>query len=379
MEQNVLSLREISRRKNNMYDARLSDLVPFIMAGGTGTRFWPLSTADRPKQFLDLFGDRSLLRMSFDRLAGLVPPDRIFVLTSKDFVLEVRSQLPELPPQNVIGEPLRKDTGAAVALGAVLCARRFENAVMAVLTSDHLIEPVEEFHRAMHSAACAARESGALYTFGIEPDYPASAFGYLERGERVLDDAGVEHYRLLRFHEKPSTEMARSYLETGRFLWNSGMFVWTVDAILEEIGRQLPDHLTVLEGAVERDGKEDWDDSLRTAFESLEPVSIDYGVMENAVNVRCIRAPFSWEDVGGWLALEAHLEKDAEGNATRGAVWTLDARDNLVFCENPAEEVALLGVEGLVVVRAGRRTIVVPKDRAEDVKKLVRRILESGS
>jgi mannose-1-phosphate guanylyltransferase len=344
------------------------------MAGGAGTRFWPLSTGSRPKQFLNLFGERSLLQLSYDRLAGLVPPERVLVLTNEALAPLVQEQLPGLPAGNVIGEPHRRDTAAAVALAALLCRRRFGNPVMAALTADHLIRPVEEFQRTLLSAAKAAQAGPFLYTFGIRPTYPASCYGYLELGERLGEEEGIEHFRLLRFKEKPDRRTAGTYLESGRYLWNSGMFVWTVQTVLDELERQLPGHLRLLGPAVEREGAPDWKAALSGAFEGLEATSIDFGVMEGAKNLRAVAARFYWSDVGGWLGLEEFLEKDSSGNAHRGALEALDASGNLVFCEDSSETVALIGVEGLVVVRAGNRTLIVPRERAEEIKALVKRI-----
>jgi mannose-1-phosphate guanylyltransferase len=359
-----------------MRDSTAVETVAVIMAGGAGTRFWPLSTEEKPKQFLRLFGDRSLLRMSYERAAGLAPPERILVLTNRRFADLVREQVPEIPPSNVVGEPMRRDTAAAVAFAAYLCRKRHGNPVMSVLTADHLIEPVDAFLRAHRSAGRAASESGALYTFGIPPTYPAVAYGYLELGETLLDDDGVGHHRLLRFKEKPDAETARRYVESGNFLWNSGMFVWSVASVLAEIERQLPDHAAHLAPAADRDGRPDFDAALEKAFGPLESTSVDFGVMENAASVRCVRAPFAWEDVGGWLALEPHLEEDAGGNAARGRLESLGAGGNLVFCDDPAETVALVGVDDLIVVRAGKTTLVTSKARAEEIKALVKRIGE---
>ncbi len=349
-------------------------LVAVIMAGGAGTRFWPLSTPTRPKQFLALFGDRSLLRLSFERLAGLVPPERTLVLTNASFVPLVREQLPELPAANVIGEPERRDTAAAVALGALLVRRRFADPLVLTVTADHLIDPVETFHRTARSAARAAADTGALYTFGVIPTNPSTAYGYLELGERIDTDDGVDHFRLACFHEKPNPMTARTYMMAGTYLWNSGMFVWRAEAILDELGRQLPAHLAALSPAVAADGTPAWEAALAAAFAPLERTSIDYAVMEHARDVRCVRAPFEWSDVGGWLAVGDRLPADPDGNRVRGSLVCLDAADNLVFASDPEEQVALIGVRGLVVVRAGRRTLIVPADRAEEVKELVRRL-----
>ncbi len=350
------------------------NLVIVIMAGGVGTRFWPFSTEDIPKQFLNLFGERTLLQMSFDRVSDLVQPERILVLTNARFVSIVKEQLPEIPTKNVIGEPMRRDTAAAVGLAAALCRKRFGNPVIATLTADHLIEPVALFQKTLLSAARRAADNEALYTFGIEPTYPATGYGYLERGAHIGDDEGIEHFRLLRFKEKPGLETAREYLESGRFYWNSGMFVWTADAILKQMHIHLPNHAESLLQAAAFDQTPQWDSALKAAFEFLPRVSIDFGVMEKAQEVCCAASKFSWDDVGGWLALRNHLPKDKTGNCCKGKAITLDATDNVVFCEHPEETIMLIGVKDLVIVRAGAGLLVVHKDRTEDIKRLVERL-----
>lgn len=357
------------------------DLVIVIMAGGAGTRFWPLSLEERPKQFLDLFGDRTLLQKSFDRVSNLVSPEHILVLTNTAFVTIVKEQLPQIPFENIIGEPMRRDTAAAVGLAAVLCRKRFGNPVIATLTADHLIEPVALFQKTLLSAVRRAAVDNALYTFGIKPTYPATGYGYLERGAQVaidtIDTVGtvdtdrIEHFRLLGFKEKPALEIARQYVESDRFYWNSGMFVWTADAILKEIEIHLPNHARALSRTAAFDQTAQWDEALKEAFESFHTVSIDFGVMEKAQNICCVASKFFWSDVGGWLALKSHLPEDEAGNCCRGNTMTLDATDNLVLCEDPKETLVLIGVKDLVIVRAGTRTLITHKDRTEDVKKLV--------
>ncbi len=348
------------------------NLIAVIMAGGTGTRFWPVSTEERPKQFLKLFGERSLLQMSFDRLKGIVPPDRIFIMTNARFVTEVKNQLPEIPSGNIIGEPLKRDTAAAVALAAFLVRKRFDNnPVIATFTADQLIEPVNVFQKTVLSAVAMAEETDALYTFGIQPSYPATCYGYLERGPHITTDGGIEHYKLKSFKEKPGLETAREYVESGRFYWNSGMFVWKTDAIIEQIEIHLPDHARLLAHAVESSDTLQWEQSLRKAFEHLPVISIDVGVMEKAPDIRCVVSPFSWSDVGGWLALEEHLPADKSGNRSRGEIIVSDSHDNLIFCENKDETVMAIGVSDLVIVRAGTKTLVVHKDSVEEIKKLV--------
>jgi len=348
------------------------DIVVMIMAGGAGTRFWPLSTESRPKQFLNLFGGRSLLQETCYEEERMVPEERVLVLTNESLVPLVYEQIPQLPRANVIGEPLRRDTAAAVALAALVCQRRYGNPIMIVLTADHLIKPVELFRKTILSAASAAASEDVLYTFGVRPSYPATCYGYLESGDKVGQYDGLSHYDLVRFVEKPDLETAREYLASGKYYWNSGMFVWSVETILGELERQLPAHLKHLTPAVEKEGASDWPQVLKGAFGPLEPISVDFGVMEGAGRIRMLAAEFYWNDVGGWLALEEFMEKDRAGNAHRGKLETLEAKNNLVFCEDEEETVALIGVEDLVLVRAGKHTLVVPRERTEEIKGLVK-------
>ncbi len=350
------------------------DLVAVIMAGGSGTRFWPLSTADRPKQFIPLLGERTMLQQTWDRLDGWLPPERVLVLTGARFVDTVRAQLPRIPVDNVIGEPVPRDTAGAVGLAAALCRGRFGDPVMAVLTADHRIEPAAAFREALASAARGAAAGDALYTFGIDPAYAATGYGYLEAGDTVVDDGGIVHVTLRRFCEKPDAETARAFVASGRHAWNSGMFVWRTAAIWRQLEAHLPDHARLLAPLADADGTAGWPRALAAAFEPLPRISIDYGVMEKADDVRIVRARFEWSDVGGWLALERFLDADGDDNRARGSLHARGASHNLVFCEDPDETVALVGVRDLVVVRSGDRTLVVHRDAAEEIKALVRRM-----
>lgn len=352
----------------------MKNLVAILMAGGAGTRFWPVSTEQRPKQFLNLFGGRTLLQESLDRLKGLVPPERVLVLTSRDFVPLVQEQLPEIPAEQVIGEPMRRDTAAAVALAALAAERLFGPCTTAVLTTDHRISPVSRFQEVLCSAGAAAEESPALYTFGIVPTFPSTGYGYLHRGEQLSRPDAIPHYQLQEFREKPDSARARQFLESGEYFWNSGMFVWRTRTILEEMHRLLPEHVRQLKAAVEQWGTPAFEPALAAAFELLPRISIDFGVMERARDVRMVAADFDWSDVGGWLAVEPFLEQDAAENCFRGRLTAFEASRNTVFCEDPAESVALVGVRDLVVIRAGHRTLVAPRSRLEEVKRMVERL-----
>jgi mannose-1-phosphate guanylyltransferase len=273
---------------------------------------------------------------------------------------------------------MRKDTAAAVCLGALLARKRFGDPVIVTLTADHLIEPVSAFQRALTSAIKEARKTGALYTFGVPPTHPAAGYGYLEVGEPLLDDDGVKHYRLSSFKEKPDEPTAQAYMASGRYLWNSGMFVWTAKAILDELERLVPDHVQYLNQALKNEGSDQWEAALGKAFEQMDKISIDFAVMEKARDVRCAAGRFQWKDVGGWLAVQETLPRDDNGNYVKGRVYALDAANNLVFCEDPEEIAALIGVNDLVVVRAGAKTLIAHKSRLEDVKKVVEGLMGEG-
>ena len=344
----------------------MDDLYCVIMAGGAGTRFWPASTEASPKQLLTLVGSRSLLQMAVDRARSVAADDHILIVTNALLADAVRRQVPELPAANTIAEPCRRDTAAAVALAALVVHARGGKRV-AILTADHLISPVEAFATAVRNALDATRQQPtAIVTFGIVPTYAATGFGYVELGEGSTDAAARP---VLRFVEKPDAATAAAYLSSGRFLWNSGMFVFGVDAMLGALRTWLPRHLDTLAPVVIADDLTSA--AFAAAFAQLPKISIDKGVMEKHSTVLCVPATFAWSDVGSFPALAEHLDQDDKGNAHRATLHTLDATNNVVWCEDGSEEVAIVGVEGLVIVRAGKRTLVMPKNRAEDVKKLV--------
>lgn len=357
--------------------------VVVIMAGGAGTRFWPASTRLRPKQFLALLGEQSLLQESYARARRLTDPERIMVFTNADFADLVGDQLPELRPRNIVAEPARRDTAAAVCLAALLVRQRFGDAVMVILTADHLIEPVQEFVRVIESACAAAARDAVLYTIGVLPDHPATAYGYLETGGLLFDDGGVIHRKVRSFREKPDRHTADGYLAVGGYLWNSGMFIWRADVVLAAYAEHLPEHLAVLAPAVEPTAGEALEEAgreaaLAEAFPRLPSVSVDYGIMEKVDNVRVVEATFTWNDLGSWPALAEFLPRDEADNGYRGRIAVHDGAANVVFCEDEDELVALVGVSDLVVVRAGKRTLVAARDRVEEIKDLVRLLERDG-
>lgn len=353
-----------------------STLYAVILAGGRGERFWPLSTRRHPKQFLKIFGGRSLLAQSADRLAGLVPPDRIYVITSDDLVDAARAAAPALPPGQIIGEPMGRDTGPAVALAGALVRARDPHASFAILTADHVIGDLDRFRATLQEAAHVAADRHALVTIGIPPRGPSTGFGYIEAGEKEATRDGIEFLQARRFVEKPDSATAHSYVESGRYFWNAGMFIWTAATLHAQLHRHAPD----LSAFMDRITPVALDPSRRAAalaaeYPELRKISIDYALMEKADRVLMARSPFAWDDVGSWTALESQLPADSSGNVSTHDLITCDAFGNIVCSRKP---VALLGVRDHVVVEADGVLMICPKNRAADLRKLVEAVRATG-
>lgn len=348
-----------------------------ILAGGKGERFWPLSTAKKPKQLLSLVGDRSLLAQAVLRLEGLVPPERIFVLTNADLVDACRVSVPELPPAQIVGEPVGRDTAAAVALGTALVRARDPDAVFAILTADHVMGDLPLFRDTLASAFQIAGGGDHLVTIGIRPTEASTAYGYIERGEPFREINGIRFFRTVRFVEKPPADKAREYVAAGSYAWNSGMFVWSVASISRAFRAHRPPLAEMIDALVPHCGRASFDAELRKAFEPLQKISIDYAVMEKSSNIVVAEGTFAWDDVGSWTALRNHFPRDASGNTVIGEGYAVDTKDNIVFSKDRVT--ALVGVEDLIVVQAEGATLVCHRDRAQDVKKLLAEIRERGA
>ena len=344
------------------------DFYAVILSGGSGERFWPLSTPDRPKQFLSVFGGKSLIRQAVDRLRGLVPTEHILVVTAASLVKATHQELPELPRSNVISEPCRRDTAAAVATACGVVERLGgADAVAAILTADHLMRDVPAFRRLLADAARAAAATDDIVTMGVAPDYPATGFGYIQVGDPVPLRTKTVFHRAVRFVEKPDAKTAAKYLATGKYAWNAGMFVWKVSTMKAALLAGAP-ALAILEAAV-ADKKNRIPAVLETLYPQLPRISIDYAVMEKAKNILVSRAAFGWDDVGTWSAADRHLATDARRNVAKGNVALLDVTDSVAISEGP--HVAVLGVNDLVVVATKDSVLVAAKDRVQDLKKLL--------
>jgi mannose-1-phosphate guanylyltransferase len=347
-----------------------------IMAGGSGTRFWPVSRRLRPKQLVALAVDRPILRLTFDRIAPVVPPERTWVVTTKDTADATRELLPELPQGNVLAEPEGRDTAACAGFAAQVLLRHDAEAVCAMLPSDHIIGEQERFRTALLAAAEVVSADGGLLTFGVQPTRAETGYGYLKLGDQHSDVGGWPVHELARFVEKPDVETAHAYLQDGSYLWNSGMFVWRAEEFLNEVRRQLPKLADGLDRVADALQHADFEDALAEIYPTLARTSVDYGVMEGAERCWTMPVDFPWSDVGAWPALAELLPTDPEGNATRGRAVVSGAERNVVISEGPV--VALAGVQDLVVVATRDAVLVVPKAEAQRVKEIVAELEERG-
>jgi mannose-1-phosphate guanylyltransferase len=344
------------------------DLYCVLMAGGSGTRFWPASRRGQPKQFLRIGGEEPLLAQTWSRLEDFVPPERVLVVTTADQVAQVTEVLPELPPLNLLVEPEARNTGPCVALAAHEIHRRSPDSVQIVLPADHVIRPRESFQRTLRAAAREANQSGALIVCGIQPTFPATGFGYIQVAEIVRQVDGQSVYRVQRFVEKPDAARAQAFLAEGGYYWNAGIFVWHTRAILRAIERWMPETHAALLGATR--GVD-----IGEIYRSLPKVSIDVGVLERATGVRMIPIDYFWSDVGSWSSLAEVTEPSEAGNSVSGgAELVAEESSGCIVHAAEGEVVALLGVSDLIVVHAGKATLVLPRGRAQDVRRIVERL-----
>jgi mannose-1-phosphate guanylyltransferase len=346
-----------------------SPLYVLILAGGSGERFWPLSRRTRPKQLLSLFSEETLLAATLRRLKDLVAPENILILTNSDQEKGVREIAKEIPSSNIVAEPAKRDTAAAIALGVGWIAARAINATMIVLPADHLIQDVAGFQRTLRTAAHAAGQTGELVTIGIKPTWACPGFGYIEVGNPLtLKNAapGPTVANVIRFREKPSTELAEQFLTSGNFRWNAGIFIWTIPAILNAFERYTPP----LAEFVARVRTGDFAVLLRNAFPSLPKISIDYAVMEKAGRVLVVEAEFDWDDVGSWTAVAKYLADAGTENRANTAVRTMESGNNVVY-STEKKLVALMGVHDLIVVETPDALLVCNRHEAEKIKQLV--------
>ncbi len=344
-----------------------------IMAGGQGTRFWPLSRKARPKQFLKLAGEESSLQQTVKRLEPLLAPRDVFIVCGEQYVDRVRRQLSEVSEDQIIVEPAARNTAPCLGLAALHLHRLFPGETLAVLPSDHVIGNKEELHELLLAAEFVA-QSGKLVTFGIVPTHPAIGYGYLRRAEEIGNFRGRTAYRVEAFTEKPDLGAAEKFVSSGQYYWNSGMFVWGIETILMEIQSHLPDLYQSLKRA---DRLRHAPEKKREIFRRVSPISIDYGVMERSAKVVVLPSQLDWNDLGNWKALETLSEADQNGIRSNCRYIAVDGRNCSIHA--PADKlVALVGVENLVIVETPDALLVCQADRTEDVREVVKELEVQG-
>lgn len=352
-----------------------------IMAGGAGTRFWPASRAHRPKQLLNLVGERTMIQATCDRAAGLLPPENMLVVTNESLVTPIRKQLPQLPAKAVIGEPCKRDTAPCVALAAAIVARRDADATMLVMPADHVIRATEAFHAAVGRAQqVLADRPQWLITFGIPPSYPAESFGYIERGELLAIDGDSSQpaaYQVKMFREKPSASVAAEYLARGGFYWNAGIFVWRAETILKVLATYEPQMHDRAVAIAKTFGSEAFEQRLASEFPEMTAKSVDYAVLEKYPSVAVIEAPFDWDDLGNWRSLSRQHTPDEAGNTVVGRYLSVGSRGCIV---RGADDhlIVTLGMEDCIVVHTPDATLVARKQDEEAVRRVVELLREKG-
>lgn len=342
------------------------DLFVVIMAGGVGSRFWPRSKQEKPKQLIRIFGENTMIQDTVNRLDGLVEKENVFIITNqiqKDRVIE---QLPDVPKENIIAEPFGKNTAACIGLASILIHKKSKDAVTIILPADHLIKDEQGFRETVLKAAEFASTTDSLLTIGIKPTRPETGYGYIQFIDEQISD---EIYRVQTFAEKPNLLTAKRFVEAGDFLWNSGMFIWKTETILNEIKVLLPDlhdGLQKIEKAIDTD---QFDEVLTTVYGQLISVSIDYGIMEKSNKVFLTKGDFSWSDVGSWEEVYQLSKKTNEGNTNYGDVYTENTSDSYIF--SPRKFTAVVGLENIIVIDTNDALLICNRENAQDVKHVV--------
>lgn len=354
-------------------------LTAIIMAGGSGERFWPLSTPEKPKQLLNIFSDKTMIRETVDRILPIIPRENIFIATNELQAIAVKNELKDIPEENIIIEPAFKDTAAAIGYSSLVIENRFKNRLIkdekievVVLASDHLIKKESEFREIVKLGAKEAADNGVIVTLGIKPNRPETGYGYIEVKEEnqlILN----EIYKVRRFREKPNLETAESYVASGKYLWNSGIFIFTTETIFKNFDVLMEEHSEVFQSIRKKINSNifglELTNLVRDNFENFEKISIDFGIMEYSKNIRVIPVDIEWNDIGSFNALEEIFEKNNSGNIARYCnIKELDSSDNIVIGKDTT--IYLLGVNDLVIVKNGDNILIANKNRTQDIKKM---------
>jgi mannose-1-phosphate guanylyltransferase len=337
-----------------------------IMAGGVGSRFWPSSKERTPKQLLKIFGEKSMVQDTVDRLKGVVKDEDIYIITNKIQKPEISRQLAQIPPENIIEEPFGRNTAACIGLSSILIQSKSEDSVIVTLPADHLVKNIEEYHNTLNTAIDFAYKAKGLVTIGITPSRPETGYGYIQIDEREVDK---NVYKVYTFAEKPNYATAVRFLESGDFFWNSGMFIWHVETILEEISTHMPELYEGLIAIKQAINTPDFEKTLVNVYGKLRNISIDYGIMEKSQRVFLTKGNFTWSDVGSWEEVYQLSEKDDNGNATKGNIFTDMTVDSFIY--SPTKFAAVMGVENLIVINTDDALLICRRDQSQEVRKVV--------
>jgi mannose-1-phosphate guanylyltransferase len=348
----------------------MSNNYCLIMAGGSGTRFWPRSRVAKPKQYLSLFGDQSLIQESVQRFANFIPEESIYVVSAKSQQAVLESQTGNLPKKNLIYEPVGKNTLPAIGLAALFIAEKDPDGILIVSPSDHLIQNDELFRQCIDSAALIADQKEGIVTIGITPKHPATGYGYVQTADEIQIGQPIKSFSVSRFVEKPNVEVATGYLKQGGFFWNSGIFVFKVSVFLNAVQQYAPELFADLMRIKEHIGKDSYETALDRIYREVNSISIDYGILEKASNVFLVQGDFVWNDLGSWEEVYKYdRNKDENQNATVGEVVLIDTQNSYVYAPNSL--VAVVGMDDVIVVQEGDTILVCKRDRAEEIKAVV--------
>ena len=357
-------------------NSTVSNFYALIMAGGSGTRLWPLSRQNRPKQAIELIDNRTMFQQAVDRLDTLLPLERVLVVTAREHAEVLAAQVPDVPQENFIVEPMARGTAGAIGLAALHLKQRDPEAVMAVLTADHYIRDVDRFRRVLSAAAQVARE-GHIVTLGIEPSFPSTGFGYIRRREHVGRVNGFDVYLVEAFVEKPDAARAAEFLAVGLYSWNSGMFIWQLDRIMTEFARQMPAFYAQLQTIEAALGTPRQAEVLAEVWPQVRKETIDYGIMERAEGVAVIPVDIGWTDIGDWAAIYQLHQPDEAGNVVVGADH-VGVGTSASFIQGGKKLIATIGLEDVIIIDTDDAVLICARDRAQDVKLIVERLKKDG-
>ena len=349
--------------------------VAVILAGGDGGRFWPLSRKSKPKQLLKIYSNYTMVRETFLRLNHFMATDKIFIVTSQPYIEKIAQDVPEIPPENYIIEPLSKDTAAAIALATIYIQRRYPASTMVICPSDHIINEIFLFEETLKNGFNIAKETACLLTIGISPDRIETAYGYIQTGDIISKQRRTEAFEVKEFVEKPDYNHAAGYIEKGNYLWDSGIFIWDTQTVLEELSKFMPLLYSGMLEISDHLGTENEDQIKAKVFQSLEKTSISYGLLEKSKNILCIKAEFKWDDIGSWSSLYRCLQSDDDNNIQSGNVMTHDTKESIIIGDNNSL-IGVIGLKDVIIIKARNAILICNKHEDQKVKELLQQIIE---